>query len=111
MPIRRAENSVGMGQDVRAHLYRTEVPKESRKSRERVTQRWRRSHRREGDVARALGHTALGTAPYGAQEHTMSLITRSVKKHAKARQRRRRTAQERLACDGRQAQHAAEALQ
>jgi hypothetical protein len=43
--------------------------------------------------------------------HTMSLTTRSVKKHAKARQRRRRTAHERLARDRRQAQHAAEALQ
>ena len=41
----------------------------------------------------------------------MSLITRSVKKHIKARQRRRRTAQERLAHDRRQAQQAAEALQ
>ena len=41
----------------------------------------------------------------------MSLITRSVKKHIKAKQRRRRTAQERLARDRRQAQHAAEALQ
>ena len=74
-----------MGQAVRAHLYRTEVPKESRKSWERVTQRWRRSHSREGDVARALGHTALGKDPYGAQEHTMSLTTRSAKRQAKAR--------------------------
>ena len=41
----------------------------------------------------------------------MSLITQSVKKHIKARQRRRRTAQERLTRDRRQAQHAAEALQ
>ncbi len=41
----------------------------------------------------------------------MSLHTRSAKKHAKARQRRRRTAQERLARDHRQAQHAAAALQ
>jgi hypothetical protein len=41
----------------------------------------------------------------------MSLTTRYVKKHAKARQRRRRTAQERLARDRRHAQHAAEALQ
>ena len=41
----------------------------------------------------------------------MSLITRSVKKSIKARQRRRRTAQERLARDRRQAQQAAEALQ
>jgi DDE superfamily endonuclease len=41
----------------------------------------------------------------------MSLATRHVKKHAKARRRRYRTAQERLARDRRQAQHAAEALQ
>jgi len=41
----------------------------------------------------------------------MSPYTRHIKKHAKARQRRRHTAQERMARDRRQAQHAAEALQ
>ena len=41
----------------------------------------------------------------------MSLITRSVEKHIKARQRRRHTAQERLARDRRLAQQVAEALQ
>jgi hypothetical protein len=41
----------------------------------------------------------------------MSLTTRRVKKHVKARQRRRLQAQERLACDRRQAQQAAQALQ
>jgi hypothetical protein len=41
----------------------------------------------------------------------MSPSKRSTKKHANAQQRRRRTAQERLARDRRQAQHAAEALQ
>jgi hypothetical protein len=41
----------------------------------------------------------------------MSPRTRDVKQHIKARQRRRRTAQERLARDRRQAQQAAEALQ
>ena len=41
----------------------------------------------------------------------MSPSTRSMKKHAKARRRRYRTAQERLAHDRRQAQHAAKALQ
>ena len=41
----------------------------------------------------------------------MSPYTRHIKKQAKARQRRRHTAQERLARDRRQAQHAAEALQ
>ena len=40
----------------------------------------------------------------------MSLTTRHVKKHAKARRRRYCTAQERLARDRRQAQHAAETL-
>jgi len=41
----------------------------------------------------------------------MSITRRSAKKQAKTRQRRRLTAQERLARDRRQAQHAAEALQ
>lgn len=41
----------------------------------------------------------------------MSLTQQHAKRRAKARQRRRRTAQERLARDRRQAQHAAEALQ
>jgi hypothetical protein len=41
----------------------------------------------------------------------MSLTKRYVKKHAQARQRRRLKAQERLARDRRQAQHAVEALQ
>jgi hypothetical protein len=41
----------------------------------------------------------------------MSLTKRNVKKYAKARRRRYRTAQERLARDRRQAQRAAEALQ
>ena len=41
----------------------------------------------------------------------MSSTTRDVKRHAKAKQRRRLTAQERLTRDRRQAQHAAEALQ
>jgi hypothetical protein len=40
----------------------------------------------------------------------MSPRTRDAKHHAKARRRRYRTAQERLARDRRQAQHAAEAL-
>src|SRR5262252_9445079 len=41
----------------------------------------------------------------------MSPRLRDTKHDAKARRRRYRTAQERLACDRRQAQHAAEALQ
>src|SRR5262249_18576526 len=85
--------------------------KEGRKSGGHVPQRWRRSHSREGDVSRALGHTSLGRDPHEVQEHIMSPSTRSMKKHAKARRRRYRTAQERLAHDRRQAQHAAKALQ
>src|SRR5262249_13874051 len=85
--------------------------KEGRKSGGHVPQRWRRSHSREGDVSRALGHTSLGRDPHEVQEHIMSPSTRSMKKHAKARRRRYRTAQERLARDRRQAQHAAKALQ
>src|SRR5262245_33966849 len=64
-----------------------------------------------GHVSRALRQTATATDPPATQEHTMSLATRYAKKHTKARQRRRRTAQERLARDYRQAQHAAVALQ
>ena len=41
----------------------------------------------------------------------MSPATRHIKKHAKARRRRYRTAQERLARDRRQAQHAAKVLE
>ena len=41
----------------------------------------------------------------------MSPTTRSIKKLAKARQRRRHTAQERLAHDRRQAQHAAKVVE
>ena len=41
----------------------------------------------------------------------MALSTRDAKQHAKARQRRRHTAQERLARDRRQAQHAAKVLE
>src|SRR3989475_710786 len=62
-------------------------------------------------VSRVRGQTATGRDPHEAQEHIMSPSTRSTKKHANDRQRRRRTAQERLARDRRQAQHAAEALQ
>src|SRR5262245_52396261 len=42
---------------------------------------------------------------------TMSSALRHIKHHAKARQRRRRTAQERLEHDRRQAQHAAKVLE
>jgi hypothetical protein len=62
-------------------------------------------------VSRVCELTALATDPHSTQEHPMSFITRSVKKHIKARQRRRRTAQERLAWDRRQAQHAAKVVE
>src|SRR5215467_12797819 len=62
-------------------------------------------------VSRVRELTAPATDPHSTQEPPMSLITRSVKKHIKARQRRHRTAQERLARDRRQAQQAAEALE
>src|SRR5262245_54008765 len=62
-------------------------------------------------VSRVRGQTATGRDPHAAQEHIMSPSTRSTKKHAKARQRRRRTAHERLARDRRQAQHAAKVLE
>src|SRR5215470_11812572 len=62
-------------------------------------------------VSRVCGRTAAGRDPHEVQEYIISPSTRSMKKHAKARRRRYRTAQERLAHDRRQAQHAAEALQ
>src|SRR5262245_9870656 len=64
-----------------------------------------------GPVSRALRQTATAKNPPATQEHTMSLETRYAKKHAKARQRRRLTAQERLARDRRQAQHAVKVLE
>ena len=61
-------------------------------------------------MSRVRELTALTTDPHSTEEYPMSLITRSVKKHIKARQRRYRTAQERLARDRRQAQYAAKVL-
>ena len=62
-------------------------------------------------MSQTLGQTAAPKDPHGAKDLPMSPTTRYAKKQAKARQRRRRTAQERLARDRRQAQQAAEALQ
>src|SRR5215510_2356749 len=62
-------------------------------------------------VSHALGQMATTKVPHGTPEPTMSPATRCAKKHAKARHRRRLQAQERLARDRRQAQHAAKALQ
>jgi hypothetical protein len=59
------------------------------------------------------GHSFLLTVPCehnSLKEHTMSPSKRYTKKQAKARQRRRLQAHERLERDRRQAQQAAEAL-
>src|SRR5438105_1085181 len=63
------------------------------------------------DVSRVLRHISPSIDPPEAQEHTMSPHQRDARQHAKARRRRYRKAQERLARDRRQAQQAAEALQ
>src|SRR5262249_20479139 len=63
------------------------------------------------DVSHVRGHPSPGIDPHEVQEHTMSPHTRDAKHHTKAKRRRYRTAQERLARDRRQAQHAAAALQ
>jgi hypothetical protein len=62
-------------------------------------------------VSQVLGQTAIIKDSHGIPECTMTPTTRHVKKHARARQRRRLITQERLERDRRQAQHAAEALQ
>jgi hypothetical protein len=59
----------------------------------------------------AFSSTPSTPEPHRAKEFLMSPTTRHAKQRAKARARRRRTAQERLARDRRQAQQAAEALQ
>jgi hypothetical protein len=66
-------------------------------------------YQREGHVAH--GQPATATDPHGIQEYIMSPAKRDAKKPAKARQRRRLHASERLAHDRRQAQHAAQALE
>src|SRR6516165_7588618 len=58
-----------------------------------------------------MGKTAIAKDLHGSQECTMSPHKRDATQHAQARRRRYRTAQERLARDRRQAQHAVEALQ
>src|SRR5712691_9093887 len=65
----------------------------------------------KGHVSRALGQTSTAQDPHETKEHTMSLTTRSVKRHAKASKRRRLKAQERLERDRRQEQHPAQALE
>src|SRR5262249_31321167 len=64
-----------------------------------------------GHGPQVLGQTGTNHASHGSQESTMSPTKHYAKKQAKARQRRRRTAQERLARDRRQAQHAAKVLE
>src|SRR5262245_60247005 len=111
MPMRRAQDGRGMGQAVRAHLYRTAVPKESRKSRERVRSGGAALTATREDVSRVCGHPSPGIDPHAVQEHTMSPPTRDTTHHTKAKRRRYHTAQERLARDRRQAQHAAKVLE
>ena len=110
MPMRRAEDGVGIGQAVQAHAYRTWLTKESRKYWERVTQRSWRAYRREGACA-TCAWADTPKDPHRNQECTMCPSTRYVNKHAKARQPRRLTAQARLARDLRQAQQAVKALE
>src|SRR5688572_22539716 len=92
----------GMGKTVRAHLYRTRLTKNSRKSWKRMTPRERLSQTRGGMYHGRLGrlqppkiHTASRSAPCPPK--------RFVKKRAQARPRHRLTVQERLARDRRQA--------
>src|SRR5262249_48081212 len=61
------------------------------------------------EVSRVRGYPSRGIDPHEIQEHTMSPHKRDAKHHTKAKRRRYRTAQERLARDRRQAQRAAEA--
>jgi hypothetical protein len=65
------------------------------------------------EISSFRGHSGLSTVHRkynGRKERTMSPSTRYATKQAKARQRRRLQAQERLERDKRQAQRAAEAL-
>ena len=105
---RRCGNGRGRAGVLIPHM----VSKGKRKSWERVTQRCTPLSQTRGGMC----HVRLGRLPpqkthTSMQEHTMSPAKRDAKKHAKARHRRRLQAQERLARDRRQAQHAAEALQ
>src|SRR5262249_54991546 len=60
--------------------------------------------------SQAPARNAARRRPY-LEKHTMTRATAYQKRHAKARQRRRRTAAERLQRDRRQAQHAAKVLE
>src|SRR5207245_6870505 len=62
-------------------------------------------------VLHAPGPTVIAIGSHRLPESTVSPTIRSVKRHVKARPRRRRTAQERLARDRRQAQHAAKVVE
>src|SRR5262249_10207177 len=97
--MRRAADGVSIGTAARAHIYRIWLTEESKKSCEHVTQRGRRSHQREGAYARTLAQTSTAQDPHGGKECSMSPHKRDAKQHAKARRRRYRTAQERLAHD------------
>src|SRR5262249_10433622 len=62
-------------------------------------------------LSRALVSTAITQNSYGAKDLPMPSSTRDTKQHAKANKRRYLKAQERLARDCRQAQHAAQILE
>jgi hypothetical protein len=109
--MRRIEDGMGIRKATRAQLYPREVTKESRKS-------WSAcpssnamiTDAREVCVTRAWAYFTR-YRPSRSKGATMSSRTRDAKQQSKARQRRRLHAQERLARDRRQAQHAAAALQ
>src|SRR5262252_6631355 len=63
------------------------------------------------EVSRVRGYPSRGIDPHEIQEHPMSPHKRDAKHHTKAKRRRYRTAQERLARDRHQAQYAAAAIQ
>jgi hypothetical protein len=76
-----------------------------------VTKKARHPHRHAYTYLAYTVQTAITQGPNDTKAHLISPTQQSAKKQAKARQRRRRTAQERLAHDRRHAQQVAEALQ
>jgi len=109
--MRRAEDGVGMGKAVQAYVYRTWSTKGSRKYWGRVTQRALHTHKRAGAGVACAWQTATAQDPNETKERTVSLTQRHTKQRAKARKRRYLQAQERLARDRRQAQHAVKVLE
>jgi hypothetical protein len=68
MPMRRAEDSVRLGQAARAYVYHTSLMKESRKYEERMTQTWPVLTEARGHVSQALEQTATAKDSHGIQE-------------------------------------------